>query len=164
MLGFMTKYRTLETGEILSDPPRISATVWEGFREPVRKALQGSEVPLPEPGCGKLIPRKVDMSGAVLFDLELHAITVTTIQCGVAWTADGAESVAGEIIREDRDGLHALPYLVMRCDLIEMAVRDFNLVKQYVGHVAITILLEVRQRLKDAGARPPIATECLIEE
>ena len=160
----MTNFRVLETGDILLGPPQISHTAWQDLREPVGKALRGSKVPFSEPERAELIARNVELSGSVLFDLVLHEIPVTTIRCGVAWTASGGESVAREITRQDRPGRDALPYLSMRFDLVAFALHDSGALTELVRHVAMAILLDIRKQHADAGEESPIATECSIQK
>ncbi len=158
----MTSYRMLDTGEILSYPHQISAAAWEQLREPVRKALAGSIVPLPEPELGTLAARKPDVDGAILFDLQLHETPKTVVRCGVAWTGSGARVIRREVMHDNGSDPQALPYMPMAINSAAAISRDCGKVSDYAYDVAITILLHVYQHHKDAGSPPPPATECSV--
>ena len=158
----MTSYRVLDTGEILSYPHQISETAWQQLREPVRRALEGSAVPLPKPELGTLTTRQLDVEGGVLFDLHLDQTPKTVIRCGVAWTNSGARVIRREVVQDDGSGSQTLPYIPMVLDLAAAVSRDFSKVSKYVYDVAVAILLNVNQKYRDLGEPPPPATECSV--
>ena len=164
LFGIMSEFGVLETGHIRLGSPQISYKAWESLREPVEEALRGSIVPLSEPERAELVVRNVDLSGSVLFDLVLREIPMTTIRCGVGWTASGAESIVREITQQDRSGRRALPYLFLRGDLVAFALHESDALIELVGNVAKAILLDIRKKHTDAGEEPPIGTECSIRK
>ena len=155
----MPNYREIETGEILACPVKISSVALNRLRKPVREALRGGRVPLPETARVTLVARKLDSDGAVIFSLELLALG-GTIKCGVAWTEDGVRAVLSELGRSD-SGTHALPFSFVHPDVVAANTQDANQVIEYVNDVVATILLHTREEHEEAGLSPPPAAVCV---